>query len=87
MTASGRGDGRMSFAMNSTESNAVRNAAVNQAKQTIENRINAYGVAEPNITVGEGYRIVGQLPGLLSGGRVSPPLPRARWSPARPLCQ
>ena len=65
-----RGNGRMVFAMNAAESNAVRNAAVNQAKQTIDNRINAYGVAEPNIAVADGYRIALQLPGVDDPDRV-----------------
>ena len=44
--------------------------AVNQAKQTIDNRINAYGVAEPNIAVTEGYRVLVQLPGVDDPERV-----------------
>jgi preprotein translocase subunit SecD len=66
----GRGDGRVTFAMNAAEANAVRSSAVNQAKQTIDNRINAYGVAEPNIAVGDNYRIVLQLPGVDDADRV-----------------
>jgi preprotein translocase subunit SecD len=66
----GRGDGRVTFAMNATETNAVRSSAVNQAKQTIDNRINAYGVAEPNIAVAEDYRILVELPGVDDADRV-----------------
>jgi preprotein translocase subunit SecD len=65
-----RGDGRMVFAMNATEVNQVRNSAVSQAKQTIDNRINAYGVSEPNIAVADNYRIVVQLPGVDDADRV-----------------
>jgi preprotein translocase subunit SecD len=67
---SARGDGRIAFAMSANEVNAVRNAAVSQAKQTIDNRINAYGVAEPNITVADNHRIVVQLPGVDDADRV-----------------
>lgn len=66
----GRGDGRIAFAMSANEVNAVRNAAVSQAKQTIDNRINAYGVSEPNIAVADGYRVVVQLPGVDDAERV-----------------
>ena len=65
-----RGDGRMVFEMNEAEVNQVRNSAVNQAKQTIDNRINAYGVAEPNIAVTDNYRILVQLPGVDDPERV-----------------
>jgi preprotein translocase subunit SecD len=65
-----RGDGRVVFAMNDAEANLVRNGAVSQAKQTIDNRINAYGVTEPNIAVADNYRIVVQLPGIDDADRV-----------------
>ena len=67
---SGRGNGRIVFKMNDAEANLIRNSAVNQAKQTIDNRINAYGVAEPNIAVSDNYRIVVQLPGVADVERV-----------------
>jgi preprotein translocase subunit SecD len=65
-----RGDGRVVLAMNEAEANAIRNAAVAQAKQTIDNRINAYGVAEPIIVPADGYRIDIQLPGVDDPDRV-----------------
>jgi preprotein translocase subunit SecD len=65
-----RGEGRMVFAMNDVEVNQVRNGAVSQAKQTIDNRINAFGVTEPNIAVADNYRIVVQLPGIDDADRV-----------------
>ena len=65
-----RGDGRMVFDMNDAEVSLVRNSAVNQAKQTIDNRINAYGVAEPNIAVADDYRVLVQLPGIDDPERV-----------------
>ncbi|HYN22121.1 MAG TPA: hypothetical protein VE078_14270, partial [Thermoanaerobaculia bacterium] len=65
-----RGDGRVVYAMNKTEENAIRSSAVTQAKQTIDNRINAYGVAEPSITQTDDYRIILQLPGVDDPDRV-----------------
>jgi preprotein translocase subunit SecD len=61
----------MVFTMKSTEVNTVRNAAVNQAKTTIDNRINQYGVTEPLIQpTSTGYRIVVELPGVDDAERV-----------------
>src|SRR3954466_10090531 len=61
----------MVFTMKSTEVNTVRNAAVNQAKTTIDNRINQYGVPEPLIQpTSTGYRIVVELPGVDDAERV-----------------
>ncbi|HKV07027.1 MAG TPA: protein translocase subunit SecD [Thermoanaerobaculia bacterium] len=65
-----RQDGRMAFTMQANEVNAIRESAVNQARQTIENRINAYGVAEPVIAPASGYRIDLQLPGVDDPERV-----------------
>ncbi len=48
----------------------VRTGAVNQAKQTIDNRINQYGVTEPVIQASTGDRIVVQLPGIDDSERV-----------------
>ncbi len=49
----------------------VRNGAVTQAKQTIDNRVNQYGVTEPVITpTATGHRIVVQLPGVDDEERV-----------------
>jgi len=48
----------------------VRTSAVNQAKQTIDNRINQYGVTEPVIQTTTGNRIVVQLPGVDDAERV-----------------
>ncbi len=64
------GNGRVVFEMNDTAVNEVRRGAVAQAKQTIDNRINAYGVAEPTIAETDNYRIVIQLPGVDDPERV-----------------
>jgi preprotein translocase subunit SecD len=59
------------FTMNQQAEKEVRNGAVTQAKQTIDNRINQYGVAEPVIQpTATGYRIVVQLPGVDDQERV-----------------
>jgi preprotein translocase subunit SecD len=61
---------RMVFTMQKAEADSVRESAVNQARQTIDNRINAYGVAEPVIVPASGYRISVQLPGVDDPERV-----------------
>lgn len=48
----------------------LRDLSVNQAVQTIRNRIDAYGVAEPVIQAAGGERIVVQLPGVDDPDRV-----------------
>ena len=48
----------------------LRDQSVNQAVQTIRNRIDAYGVTEPVIQAGGGDRIVMQLPGVDDPERV-----------------
>src|SRR5436305_3527600 len=59
------------FTMNQTAVNEVRTGAVNQAKTTIDNRINQFGVTEPVIQpTSTGYRIVVQLPGVDDPERV-----------------
>jgi preprotein translocase subunit SecD len=68
-SVSRQGD-RTVFEMKNTEVNMVRESAVSQARQTIENRINAYGVSEPVITPSSGYRIDLQLPGVDDPERV-----------------
>jgi preprotein translocase subunit SecD len=65
-----RGDA-MVFTMNAQTVNEVSNAAVAQAVQTIDNRVNAYGVAEPVIQpMATGHRILVQLPGVDDAERV-----------------
>jgi preprotein translocase subunit SecD len=60
----------VTFAMTPAAINDVRTGAVNQAKQTIDNRINAFGVAESVTQVASGNRIVVQLPGVDDFDRV-----------------
>ncbi len=63
---------KTTFKMTSLNERSVRNLAVEQAKLTIENRVNQYGVAEPTIARQgmEGDRIVVQLPGVDDPDRV-----------------
>jgi preprotein translocase subunit SecD len=66
-----RRGGELVFSMNSAAVNEVRNSAVNQAVQTITNRIDQFGVTEPVITpTATGERIVVQLPGVDDQERV-----------------
>ncbi|MGE0641122.1 MAG: protein translocase subunit SecD [Thermoanaerobaculia bacterium] len=64
--------GRTVFRMTGANERNVRNLAVEQAKLTINNRVNQYGVAEPLIARqgSEGDRIVVQLPGVDDPDRV-----------------
>jgi preprotein translocase subunit SecD len=52
------------FSMRPDEVAKLRDQSVNQAVQTIRNRIDAYGVTEPVIQSAGGERIVVQLPGV-----------------------
>ena len=61
----------LAFTMNQQSVNEVQNSAVNQAVQTIGNRINEFGVSEPVIQpTATGHRIVLQLPGVTDIERV-----------------
>ncbi|MDX1998547.1 MAG: protein translocase subunit SecD [Thermoanaerobaculia bacterium] len=67
-----RRDGdRLLFTMNSAEERNVRRLAVGQAVQTINNRVNAFNVSEPEISSDlERERIILQLPGVDDPARV-----------------
>lgn len=68
-----RRDGeRLLFAMETANANDLRNQSVRQALETIRNRVDAFGVAEPVIQRQglEGNRIVVQLPGVDDPERV-----------------
>src|SRR5262245_1361931 len=56
--------GRFVLAMRSSEVNRLRDEFVRQAVETIRNRIDQFGVAEPTITRTGENRILIQLPGL-----------------------
>ncbi|HEY3566529.1 MAG TPA: protein translocase subunit SecD [Thermoanaerobaculia bacterium] len=61
----------LALTMTSQAINEVQNGAVNQAVQTIGNRINEFGVSEPVIQpTATGHRIVLQLPGITDIERV-----------------
>ncbi|HEX9732660.1 MAG TPA: protein translocase subunit SecD [Thermoanaerobaculia bacterium] len=67
-----RSDGALVFTMRTLEENNLRDLAVRQALQTIRNRIDAFGVAEPVVHregIG-GDRIVVQMPGVDDPQRV-----------------
>lgn len=61
---------KLEFVMKAKTEQEIRNSAVEQAKQTIDNRINQFGVAEPMIARQGAERIVVQLPGVDDPDRV-----------------
>ncbi|MCG8460899.1 MAG: protein translocase subunit SecD [Holophagales bacterium] len=66
------GGGRLRFELTAQEAGSIRQLSVNQARETIRNRVDAFGVAEP-IIHDEGIgsdRIVVQLPGVDDPQRV-----------------
>jgi preprotein translocase subunit SecD len=63
-------EGRVIFSMRQDKINNLRDLSVTQAKQTIDNRVNAYGVAEPVIQPASNQRIVVELPGVDDTERV-----------------
>jgi preprotein translocase subunit SecD len=66
-----QGEDTMVFTMKPSDVNLIRNAAVNQAVTTIDNRINQFGVTEPVIQpTTTGHRILVQLPGVDDPERV-----------------
>lgn len=68
----GRSGDRLTFELQNAEESRLRQMAVNQAQETIRNRIDAFGVSEPVIHQ-EGLgseRIVVQLPGVDDPERV-----------------
>lgn len=62
--------GTVTFEMRREEIAKLRDQSVNQAVQTIRNRIDAYGVTEPVIQNAGGERIVVELPGVDDTERV-----------------
>jgi preprotein translocase subunit SecD len=66
---SAQGD-RMVFTMTPQNAASIRDLSVTQAVQTIRNRVDAFGVAEPVIQEADDQRIVVQLPGVDDPERV-----------------
>ena len=58
------GDGEISMALSHREAEEIREAVQHQALETIRNRVDEFGVAEPSIQPQGKNRIVVQLPGL-----------------------
>ncbi len=58
------------YTIKTAEANKIRELAVTQAVQTIRNRVDEFGVAEPVINPASDYRIVVQLPGVDDPERV-----------------
>jgi preprotein translocase subunit SecD len=68
--SSSSAEGRMVFTMKTENANNIKELAVTQAKQTIDNRINEFGVAEPVIQAASDQRIIVELPGVDDPERV-----------------
>jgi preprotein translocase subunit SecD len=65
------GDGRVAFEMTAANAKEIERLAVRQALETIRNRVDAFGVAEPVIQpLGDSDRILVQLPGVDDPERV-----------------
>ena len=61
---------RIVFSMRPQDATSVRNGAVQQAVETIRNRVDQFGVAEPHIREAGKDRIVVELPGIDDPERV-----------------
>ncbi len=61
--------GRMGLALKASEAKHIRELAVRQGLETIRNRIDQFGVAEPSIQQQGENRILVQLPGVQDPGR------------------
>ena len=61
---------KVTLSLKAAEATKIRDLAVTQAVQTIRNRIDEFGVAEPVITPASGHRVVVQLPGVDDPERV-----------------
>jgi preprotein translocase subunit SecD len=63
-------EGRIVFTMKPEAARNIEDLAVTQAKQTIDNRVNAFGVVEPVVQAASHHRIIVQLPGVDDPERV-----------------
>ncbi len=61
--------GRLKLVMNEKEADRLRDDAVRQGLETIRNRVDQFGVAEPTITRQGSERILIQLPGIQDPAR------------------
>ncbi|MGH7402912.1 MAG: protein translocase subunit SecD, partial [Candidatus Rokuibacteriota bacterium] len=62
-------DGRMVLALKPSEAASIRDLAVRQGLETIRNRVDQFGVAEPSIQQQGDNRILVQLPGVQDPAR------------------
>ena len=63
-------EGRIIFTMKQENANSIKELSVTQAVQTIRNRVDQFGVAEPVIQPASNQRIVVELPGVDDPERV-----------------
>jgi preprotein translocase subunit SecD len=66
---SSRADGKLIYRLDEGEIDNIKVFAVDQALETIRNRVDQFGVAEPDIRVQSGNEIVVQLPGVKDAKR------------------
>jgi preprotein translocase subunit SecD len=66
---SSRSEGRLVYGLNDKEIDRIKDFAVDQALETIRNRVDQFGVAEPTIHRQSENEIVIQLPGVKDTGR------------------
>jgi preprotein translocase subunit SecD len=64
LTLENQSEGKLSFRINSTEIGRIKNSAVDQALETIRNRVDQFGVSEPTIHRQATNEIVIELPGV-----------------------
>lgn len=65
----GNGILRLSFVLDSKEAEYIKSNSIDQALETIRNRIDQFGVSEPEITLQGKERIMVQLPGIKDPNR------------------
>lgn len=64
ITSESSSPGQLNYKLTGKEENRIKESSVDQALETIRNRIDQFGVAEPKINRQENNQIVVQLPGV-----------------------
>ncbi len=64
-----RAEGRLVYGLSEQEIDNIKSFAIDQALETIRNRVDQFGVAEPDIREQSGNEIVVQLPGVKDARR------------------
>jgi preprotein translocase subunit SecD len=64
LTLDSKSEGRIVYKLDGNEIKRIKDSSIDQALETIRNRVDAFGVAEPTIHTQSGNEIVIQLPGI-----------------------